>query len=130
MIHTAAVPRPVRIGIAAAGIAGALALAGCTPSEAPAESETDTSTPETTPSSTSAPDASASAEASDDSTYADGSPLRWSVRPGAMYIDTASSSWRGPRYSDQHPVAFASSQMRVPGLHVDGRSSRTGNSSA
>ncbi len=72
MIHTAAVPRPVRIGIAAAGIAGALALAGCTPSETPAESETDTSTPEATPSATSAPDSTASADASDDSTYADG----------------------------------------------------------
>jgi uncharacterized protein with FMN-binding domain len=71
MIHTAAVPRPVRIGIAAAGIAGALALAGCTPSETPAEPETDTSTPEATPSATIAPDSSASAESSD-STYADG----------------------------------------------------------
>jgi uncharacterized protein with FMN-binding domain len=71
MIHTVAVPRPVRIGIAAAGIAGALALAGCTPSETPAESETDTGTPEATPSATMAPDSSASAEASD-STYADG----------------------------------------------------------
>ena len=71
MIHTAAAPRPVRIGIAAAGVAGALALAGCTPSETPAGSETDTSTPEATPSATMAPDSSASAEASD-STYADG----------------------------------------------------------
>ncbi len=29
MIHTAAVPRPVRLGFATLGIAGALALAGC-----------------------------------------------------------------------------------------------------
>lgn len=29
MIHTAAVPRPVRVGVATLGIVGALALAGC-----------------------------------------------------------------------------------------------------
>lgn len=32
MIHTAAVPRPVRVGVATLGIAGALALAGCSTS--------------------------------------------------------------------------------------------------
>ena len=55
MIHTAAVPRPVRVGLAAAGVAGALALAGCAPADTVAETDRDT-TPEATPAATTAPD--------------------------------------------------------------------------
>jgi uncharacterized protein with FMN-binding domain len=73
MIHTAAVPRPVRIGLAAAGVAGALALAGCAPADTVADTDRDT-TPEATPAAaaTTAPDPATSDAASGDSTYADG----------------------------------------------------------
>lgn len=72
MIRTAAVPRPVRIGMAAAGIAGALALAGCAPADTAAEPD-ETSTPEANaPEATTTPGADASGAASGDSTYADG----------------------------------------------------------
>jgi uncharacterized protein with FMN-binding domain len=71
MIHTAAVPRPVRIGLAAAGVAGALALAGCAPADTVAETDRDT-TPEATPAATTAPGPATSDAASGDSTYADG----------------------------------------------------------
>ena len=40
MIRTAAVPRPVRIGVAAVGVAGALALAGCAASDTTTEPTT------------------------------------------------------------------------------------------
>ena len=72
MIRTAAVPRPIRIGAAAVGVAGALALAGCAASDTAAETET-TTAPE--PTVTTTPDASAtesSAPAASDSTYVDG----------------------------------------------------------
>jgi len=77
MIRTAAVPRPVRIGVAAVGVAGAFALAGCAASDTTTEpttgttaADTATATPEsgTTPT----PAASASEEAPSSSTYADG----------------------------------------------------------
>ena len=71
MIHTAAVPRPVRVGLAAAGVAGALALAGCAPADTVAETDRDT-TPEATPAATTAPDPATSDAVSGDSTYADG----------------------------------------------------------
>ncbi|SFS08966.1 hypothetical protein SAMN04487846_2462 [Microbacterium sp. cf046] len=75
MIRTAAVPRPVRIGVAAVGIAGALALAGCSTTGTP-ESDTTTDATTTTPAPTasSTPDATASESAApaDDSAYADG----------------------------------------------------------
>jgi uncharacterized protein with FMN-binding domain len=71
MIHTAAVPRPVRIGLAAAGVAGALALAGCAPADTVADTDRDT-TPEATPAATTAPGPATSDAASGDSTYADG----------------------------------------------------------
>lgn len=68
MIRTAAVPRPVRIGVAAAGVAGAFALAGCTATTT-AEPVTGTTTPPEAPT----PAASASADsAGTASTYADG----------------------------------------------------------
>jgi hypothetical protein len=73
MIRTAAVPRPIRIGVAAVGVAGAFALAGCAASDTATESTTDataTATPES--STTPTPAASASEEASSSSTYADG----------------------------------------------------------
>lgn len=73
MIRTAAVPRPVRIGVAAVGVAGAFALAGCAASDTATEPTTDataTATPES--STTPTPAASASEEASSSSTYADG----------------------------------------------------------
>ncbi len=73
MIRTAAVPRPIRIGVAAVGVAGAFALAGCAASDTATEPTTDataTATPES--STTPTPAASASEEASSSSTYADG----------------------------------------------------------
>ncbi len=71
MIRTAAVPRPLRVGAAAVGVAGALALAGCATSDTTAETET-TAAPE--PSATATPEASAteSSEPAPDSTYVDG----------------------------------------------------------
>lgn len=72
MIRTAAVPRPVRIGVAAAGIGAALALAGCAPSGATAETDTDTGTPEPTSAATTSPEPAASEAASGASTYEDG----------------------------------------------------------
>lgn len=72
MIRTAAVPRPVRIGVAAVGVAGAFALAGCTATTTTAEPTTGTAT---TPEASTAPTpaASASEESSATaSTYADG----------------------------------------------------------
>lgn len=68
MIRTAAVPRPVRIGVAAVGVAGAFALAGCAASDT-ATAPT-TAAPEST--TTPAPAASASESTSSSSTYADG----------------------------------------------------------
>ena len=41
MIRTAAVPRPIRIGVAAVGVAGAFALAGCAASDTATEPTTD-----------------------------------------------------------------------------------------
>ena len=71
MIRTVAVPRPVRIGVAAVGVAGAFALAGCAASDTTTEPTTDTTaTPES--STTPAPAASASESTSSSSTYADG----------------------------------------------------------
>ncbi|HET8897028.1 MAG TPA: FMN-binding protein [Protaetiibacter sp.] len=71
MIRTAAVPRPVRIGVAAVGVAGAFALAGCAASDTTTEPTTGTSaTPES--STTPTPAASASESTSNSSTYADG----------------------------------------------------------
>jgi uncharacterized protein with FMN-binding domain len=72
MIRTAAVPRPVRIGVAAVGVAGAFALAGCTAPTTTAEPTTGATTaPET--GTAPAPTASASEESSGTaSTYADG----------------------------------------------------------
>lgn len=72
MIRTAAVPRPVRIGVAAVGVAGAFALAGCSATATTAEPTTGTTTtPEAstapTPAASSSQDSSGSA-----STYADG----------------------------------------------------------
>lgn len=71
MIRTAAVPRPVRIGVAAVGVAGAFALAGCAASDTTSQPTTGTTaTPES--STTPTPAASASESTSSSSTYADG----------------------------------------------------------
>lgn len=72
MIRTAAVPRPIRIGVAAAGVAGAFALAGCAAS-APTAEPSSAATPSTDMSSeaTAAPSATEAAT-SGSSTYADG----------------------------------------------------------
>jgi hypothetical protein len=78
MIRTAAVPRPVRIGpvrigVAAFGVAGAFALAGCSAAVTTAEPTTDataTTAPES--STTPTPDASASESTATSRTYADG----------------------------------------------------------
>ena len=72
MIRTAAVPRPIRIGAATIGVAGALALAGCAASDATAEPTTDATVPES--SATPTPDSTATATVS--STYAILSPSR------------------------------------------------------
>ena len=71
MIRTAAVPRPIRIGVAAIGVAGAFALAGCAAADTTTTEPTTgtTATPES--STTPTPAASASEEAPS-STYADG----------------------------------------------------------
>lgn len=70
MIRTAAVPRPIRSGAAALGMAGALALAGCTASDATAEADTETTAPEA--SATATPDSATSEAPSGDSTYTNG----------------------------------------------------------
>ncbi|MGZ8804591.1 MAG: hypothetical protein ACXWZG_04740 [Microbacterium sp.] len=64
MIRTTAVPRPVRIGVAAVGVAGAFALAGCAAADTGGGGDTD-------PGMTTAPDASGSGSSGDGS-YADG----------------------------------------------------------
>lgn len=64
MIHTAAVPRPVRVGVATLGIVGALALAGCSTSGAATTGPADTDAGAST-----APD---SGSASAGGVYADG----------------------------------------------------------
>lgn len=64
MIHTAAVPRPVRVGVATLGVVGALALAGCSTSGAATTGPADTDAGAST-----APD---SGSASAGGAYADG----------------------------------------------------------
>lgn len=64
MIHTAAVPRPVRVGVATLGIVGALALAGCSAPGAATTEPDDTDAGAST-----APDSGA---ASGGGAYADG----------------------------------------------------------
>ncbi len=71
MIRTAAVPRPVRIGVAAVGVAGAFALAGCAASDTATEPTAGTTAPAES-STTPGPAASASESTSSSSTYADG----------------------------------------------------------
>jgi uncharacterized protein with FMN-binding domain len=67
MIRTGAAPRPIRIGLATVGIAGALALSGCAESDATAT--TDTTDPDGA--ATTAPDSDSTS--SGDGSYADGS---------------------------------------------------------
>ena len=74
MIRTAAVPRSIRIaGVAAVGVVGAIALAGCAASDTTTEPTTATTA---TPESSTAPTPSASASESESTassgTYADG----------------------------------------------------------
>ena len=70
MIRTAAVPRPIRIGAAAVGVAGALALAGCA-SDPVAENGTSTA-PEHSATTAPEPAESEAAAPASDSTYVDG----------------------------------------------------------
>jgi hypothetical protein len=74
LIRTPAVPRPIRItGVAAIGVAGAIALAGCAASDTTAEPTTGTTaTPEASTAPTPAASASESESTSSSSTYADG----------------------------------------------------------
>ncbi len=73
MIRTAAVPRPVRIGVAAVGVAGAFALAGCAASDTTTEPTTaTTATPESSTAPTPAASASESESTASSGTYADG----------------------------------------------------------
>ncbi|PZU49726.1 MAG: hypothetical protein DI566_01245 [Microbacterium sp.] len=74
MIRTTAVPRPVRVGIAAASVVGVVALAGCAAGAADAGGDDTTpstaSTPASTPAATETDAATGDAAAT--STYADG----------------------------------------------------------
>jgi uncharacterized protein with FMN-binding domain len=75
MIRTAAVPRPVRIGFAAAGVAGAFALAGCAPADTAADTSPDSIASDApAPSATGPADEAADpgSDAASDSTYTDG----------------------------------------------------------
>ena len=74
MIRTAAVPRPIRIGVAAVGVAGAFALAGCAAADTTTTEPTTgtTATPESSTPPSPAASASESESASSSSTYADG----------------------------------------------------------
>ena len=74
MIRTAAVPRPIRIaGVAAVGVVGAIALAGCAASDTTTEPTTaTTATPESSTAPTPAASASESESTASSSTYADG----------------------------------------------------------
>lgn len=72
MIRTAAVSRPIRIGTAALGVAGALALAGCSAPVATEETETPTATAAPQPTATTTPAPAASEPAASTSTYTNG----------------------------------------------------------
>jgi uncharacterized protein with FMN-binding domain len=77
MIRTAAAARPVRIGVAAAGFAGALALAGCAAADAAPDAGPDSTAsgapaPSATASASAEEATDSSADAASDSTYADG----------------------------------------------------------
>ena len=75
MIRTAAVPRPVRIGVAAVGVVGAIALAGCAASDTTTEPTTgNRQPPQPLPSRARRrpPQHPPPKEASSSSTYADG----------------------------------------------------------
>jgi len=74
MIRTAAVPRPIRIaGVAAVGVVGAIALAGCAASDTTTEPTTaTTATPESSTAPTPAASASESESTASSGTYADG----------------------------------------------------------
>ena len=74
MIRTAAVPRSIRIaGVAAVGVVGAIALAGCAASDTTTEPTTaTTATPESSTAPTPAASASESESPASSSTYADG----------------------------------------------------------
>jgi uncharacterized protein with FMN-binding domain len=71
MIRTTAVPRPVRVGAAVAGVAGMLALAGCAGTSDVADAATTAPTTAPTTAASSTPSASPSAAASS-SAYKDG----------------------------------------------------------
>ncbi len=73
MIRMTAMPRPVRVGAAVAGVAGVVALAGCASTAADAEDDTvalSSSTPTATSSASASASSSAAAQAA--STYTDG----------------------------------------------------------
>src|SRR6187431_2362691 len=74
MIRTAAVPRSIRIaGVAAVGVVGAFALAGCAASDTTTEPTTaTTATPESSTAPTPAASASESESTASSGTYADG----------------------------------------------------------
>ncbi|HVL61599.1 MAG TPA: FMN-binding protein [Microbacterium sp.] len=74
MIRTAAVPRSIRIaGVAAVGVVGAIALAGCAASDTTTEPTTPTTaTPESSTAPTPAASASESESTASSGTYADG----------------------------------------------------------
>jgi uncharacterized protein with FMN-binding domain len=71
MIRTTAVPRPVRVGAAVAGVAGMLALAGCAGTSDVADAATTAPTTAPTTAASSTPSASSDAAASS-SAYKDG----------------------------------------------------------
>ncbi|GAA3212150.1 hypothetical protein [Microbacterium terregens] len=70
MIRTAARSRPIRVGATVVAVAGAFALAACSPTDAPADAET--AAPEPRSTTTAAPVSPDAAPSPADSTYADG----------------------------------------------------------
>ncbi len=110
MIHTRAVPRPIRTGAAVLGIAGTFALAGCAVSAADADSDPSTTTDAaTTPATPSAGSTSstAAATAEPSSTYADGSY-------------TATGSYQTPESIEQITVTVTLANDVVTAVEVTG----------
>lgn len=107
MIRTTAVPRPVRVGAAVAGVAGMLALAGCSSSpQGSAGTATGAATTAPTPSSSAAATADSSAGSSS-STYKDGSY-------------TAQGSYATPESVEQITVTVTLSDDKITDVQVTG----------
>ena len=104
MIRTA-VPRPVRTGIAVAGIAGAFALAGC--AAVSADADTESASPPTEPSNTPSATTGTSTPAGSSSTYTDGTY-------------TATGSYQTPESVEQITVTVTLADDVVTAVEVTG----------